>query len=148
MSPRPYLVILTGGGLPSDSDQPPDPYATQIAPALDLYQPECSCCTNNECECGGAKVTSASAVAAAAFKAGYHQAALLHRVVAVYAVEDPAEAQMLAAAVTREIDPAYVTHAASPLAEALSCYRQARQAADEQVPDAEIVDAETGKETA
>lgn len=132
MSPRPYLVVLTGGALPTE-DGPPEPDRNDIELILTRVGTEDA----DEAQPGGLL----HQIAAAGFRHGYHRAAQLHRVVAIYPVDDPAEAQMLAAAVGREVDPAaYVTHALSPLAEALSCYRQARAAADEQVVDVEIAD--------
>ena len=48
---------------------------------------------------------------------GFKEAATLHRTVAVWVLGDKEEAERFAEFVTREIDPAYVTAALSPLNE-------------------------------
>lgn len=101
----PYVVILTGGLLPDG--RPPvnsDPPRVQLDLAIERG-------TSKD----GTPVLRH--VAEEAWRLGYAEAAKMHRTVAVWVLDDKEEAERFAEFVTREIDPAYVTAARSPLDE-------------------------------
>lgn len=101
----PYVVILTGGGLPGQ--KMPEPSRNDIDVALQRAG-----LTGT-----GAGDSLARRIAVAAIKLGYEHGARDYRVVAAYVVDGRDDAQRFAEFVTREIDPAYVTAARSPLDE-------------------------------
>ena len=101
----PYVVILTGGGLPGQ--KMPEPSRNDIDVALQRAG-----LTGT-----GAGDSLARRIAVAAIKLGYEHGARDYRVVAAYVVDGKDDAQRFAEFVTREIDPAYVTAARSPLDE-------------------------------
>jgi hypothetical protein len=103
-----YVVILTGGALPGDHPAADaDPPAHQLDLAIERG-------TGND----GAPVLRH--VAEEAWLLGYKEAAALHRPVAAWVVNGDREtAGRFAEFVSREIDPAYVTAARSPLDEML-----------------------------
>ena len=101
----PYVVILTGGGLPGQ--KMPEPSRNDIDVALQRAG-----LTGT-----GAGDSLARRIAVAAIKLGYEHGAREYRVVAAYVVDGRDDAQRFAEFVTREIDPAYVTAARSPLDE-------------------------------
>lgn len=101
-----WAVILTGGGLPDENI--PEPHRNDIDLALDRAG-------DGPCDPGLAR-----SIAAEAFRIGYRQAAMLHRVMSVFAVPGGQEqAEAFAAWLTREIDPAYARRLADPLDELL-----------------------------
>ena len=100
-----YVVILTGGGLPGQ--KMPEPSRNDIDVALQRAG-----LTGT-----GAGDSLARRIAVAAIKLGYEHGARDYRVVAAYVVDGRDDAQRFAEFVTREIDPAYVTAARSPLDE-------------------------------
>jgi hypothetical protein len=113
----PYVVILTGGLLPDG--RPPassDPPRVQLDLAIERGT-----------DPGGTPVLRH--VAEEAWLLGFKEAATLHRTVAVWVLDDKEEAERFAEFVTREIDPAYVTTALSPLNEILNAADAARQRA-------------------
>lgn len=118
---RPYVVILTGGALPGQQDA--DPHPNDIELALQR--------AGVAGTLGPLDATLARVVAGEAFRVGWHAAAQLHRVVAVYALEDEGEAAWFAAFCSADVDPAYVRRAASPLTAALAAWESERQAARE-----------------
>ena len=101
----PYVVILTGGALPGQ--KMPEPSRNDIDVALQRAG-----LTGT-----GAGDSLARRIAVAAIKLGYEHGARDYRVVAAYVVDGKDDAQRFAEFVTREIDPAYVTAARSPLDE-------------------------------
>ena len=101
----PYVVILTGGALPGQ--KMPEPSRNDIDVALQRAG-----LTGT-----GAGDSLARRIAVAAIKLGYEHGARDYRVVAAYVVDGRDDAQRFAEFVTREIDPAYVTAARSPLDE-------------------------------
>ena len=101
----PYVVILTGGALPGQ--KMPEPIRNDIDVALQRAG-----LTGT-----GAGDSLARRIAVAAIKLGYEHGARDYRVVAAYVVDGRDDAQRFAEFVTREIDPAYVTAARSPLDE-------------------------------
>jgi hypothetical protein len=99
---NPHVVILTGGARPDQEAREAD--ETDLAVARSVYAAE-----------------GLDAALAAAFRGGYKRAAFEYRTVAVWVTgSDEAEARRFAGFVTREIDPAYVTRALSPLTEMLN----------------------------
>ena len=105
----PYVVILTGGALPTDASKA-DPPRNQLDLAV---------------ERGNTPAVSRDVrdrhIAEEGWLLGYREAAQLHRTVAAWVLGgDKAEAERFAAFVTREIDPAYVTTGRSPVAELLT----------------------------
>ena len=100
-----YVVILTGGALPGQ--KMPEPSRNDIDVALQRAG-----LTGT-----GAGDSLARRIAVAAIKLGYEHGARDYRVVAAYVVDGKDDAQRFAEFVTREIDPAYVTAARSPLDE-------------------------------
>ena len=100
-----YVVILTGGALPGQ--KMPEPSRNDIDVALQRAG-----LTGT-----GAGDSLARRIAVAAIKLGYEHGARDYRVVAAYVVDGRDDAQRFAEFVTREIDPAYVTAARSPLDE-------------------------------
>ena len=116
-----HVVILTGGGVPGEEDNPPEPHENDLALALDR-----AAAAAGVDEVGGYRNDwVARTVAAEAFKVGYHQAAMLHRVVAVYVVDGEEAAARFAAVMTAEVDPVYPRKAADPMLELLKCAEQA-----------------------
>jgi len=119
----PYVVILTGGLLPDG--RPPvnsDPPRVQLDLAIERG-------TSKD----GTPVLRH--VAEEAWRLGYAEAAKMHRTVAVWVLDDKEEAERFAEFVTREIDPAYVTTALSPLNEILNAADAARpRALPDEVP--------------
>ena len=101
----PYVVILSGGALPGQ--KMPEPSRNDIDVALQRAG-----LTGT-----GAGDSLARRIAVAAIKLGYEHGARDYRVVAAYVVDGRDDAQRFAEFVTREIDPAYVTAARSPLDE-------------------------------
>ena len=101
----PDVVILTGGALPGQ--KMPEPSRNDIDVALQRAG-----LTGT-----GAGDSLARRIAVAAIKLGYEHGARDYRVVAAYVVDGRDDAQRFAEFVTREIDPAYVTAARSPLDE-------------------------------
>jgi hypothetical protein len=101
-----YVVILTGGSRPDQETREAD--GADLAVARSVYAAE-----------------GLDAALAAAFRGGYKRAAFEYRTVAAWVVGDEEEAQRFAEFVTREIDPAYVTAARSPLAELLAAIEPA-----------------------
>jgi hypothetical protein len=119
-----HVVILTGGGTPGEQDRPPEPGRMDLALALDRagvseYDRDIIMAGRDV-----DRLTPANArllaVAAEAFKAGYRQAAMLHRVVAVWVLPGLPAAQRFAAFITAQVDPAYVRTAGDPLPELLA----------------------------
>jgi hypothetical protein len=111
-----YVVILTGGALPGQEAREAD--GTDLAVARSVYAAE-----------------GLDAALAAAFRGGYKQAAFEYRTVAVWVVgSDEHEAKRFAEFVTREIDPAYVTRALSPLTEMLNAANVAHDRKQDEVP--------------
>jgi hypothetical protein len=107
---RPFVVLLTGGALPGQTEAAPGPNDIEVAleragVAGDL---------------GPLDAMLARKVAGEAFQHGWHQAAQLHRTVAVYVLEDAEDARRFAEFMSREVDPVHVMRAASPLAETLA----------------------------
>ena len=108
----PYVVILTGGALPGQ--KMPEPSRNDIDVALQRAG-----LTGT-----GAGDSLARRIAVAAIKLGYEHGARDYRVVAAYVVDGRDDAQRFAEFVTREIDPAYVTAARSPLDELYSAVEE------------------------
>lgn len=116
----PYAVILTGGA-PPDGTEHADPPRNQLDLAIERGT--------------GDDGPVLRHVAEEAWLLGYKEAAALHRTVAVWVLgSDEDEAKRFAEFVTREIDPAYVTTARSPLGEMLT----AAEAAGYRVPQDEV----------
>jgi hypothetical protein len=112
MSMKPqHVVILTGGGLPDE--ETPGPHRNDVDLALQRAGCDLATVPDN---------AVLRQIVAEAFKVGYHQAAMLHRVVAVWVLPDQAGAERFAKFVTAEVDPAYVRQAGDPLAELLTAY--------------------------
>jgi hypothetical protein len=116
MTPRPCVVLLTGGALPMKYDDNPHPNDIELA----LER------AGVAGELGPLDATLARTVAAEAYKGGWHNAAREHRVVAVYVIDDGAEAARFAEFLTREIDPAHVMRARSALAELMTADEEHR----------------------
>jgi hypothetical protein len=108
----PYVVILTGGALPGQDHGTPEGYQVDLA----LQHAGCA---------SGDKM--GRHVAGKAWRLGYAEAAKLHRVVAVYVLDDADDARRFAEFVTREIDPAYVKTAVSPLGELFAVAEELRR---------------------
>ncbi len=104
-----YVVILTGGALPDA--ETPQPHRNDIDVAIQ----RAGLAVRTDAEDALARKA-----AAAAFRLGYHHGARDHRTVAAWVLGDEDEAAGFAEFVTREIDPAYVTKARSPLTEMLA----------------------------
>ena len=101
-----YVVILTGGALPGQ--KMPEPSRNDIDVALGRAGVAVGTPADN---------AGTRRLAAHAIKLGYEHGARDYRVVAAYVVDGKDDAQRFAEFVTREIDPAYVTAARSPLDE-------------------------------
>jgi hypothetical protein len=139
---QPYVVLLTGGYQPGDEDNPPDPGEVDMALARDRAAARIAAVVDAEVigEDGQPEQYPApdedEFVAREAFRIGFHQAAQLGRVVAVWVVADPDTAARFARFITSEVDPAsfvqatdppaplapFVRRAGDPLAEALVAY--------------------------
>ena len=118
----PYVVILTGGSLPGG--RPPvssDPPRMHLDLAIERGT-------------AGDGTPVLRHVAEEAWLLGFREAATLHRTVAVWVLGDKEEAERFAEFVTREIDPAYVTAALSPLTEMLNAANVARDREQDEVP--------------
>jgi hypothetical protein len=113
----PYVVILTGGAQPDQEAREAD--QTDLAVARSIYVAE-----------------GLDAALAAAFRGGYKRAAYEYRTVAVWVTgsDEEEEARRFAGFVTREIDPAYVTRALSPLTEMLNAASAPRDLQQDEVP--------------
>ena len=111
-----YVVILTGGARPGDKTSHHGPSRNQLDLAVERG-------TNPD------PALMARHVAEEGYLIGFAEAAMLQRVVAVWVLDDKDEAGRFAEFVTREIDPAYVTRALSPLNEVLNAADEARQRA-------------------
>lgn len=107
-----YVVILTGGAQPGDEhgDMPLHQVDLAIKGAGPHPDPD----------------VRLRRVAEEGWCLGYAEAAKLQRVVAVWVLDDEADAKRFAEFVTREIDPAYVAAARSPLDEMLNAADAAR----------------------
>ena len=113
-----YVVILTGGDLPGQ--EAPETGRIDIEVSLQLAGLAIRTVTED---------ALARKVAAAAFRHGYERGAHASRTVAVWVLDGKEEAERFAEFVTREIDPAYVKAALSPLNEILNAADEARQRA-------------------
>jgi hypothetical protein len=114
MTARPCVVILTGGALPGQDTAVPHPNDIDLAWERGRVDP-----ASPEIIDG----LAARRIAYEAFRIGWHQAALLHRVIAVYLLDDDRnDADRFARFMTAEVDPAYVMRAALPLDELLRAY--------------------------
>ena len=102
----PHVVILTGGARPGDERANPPVYQLDLAIEGAGTHPE--------------PAIMARRIAEEGWQAGYAEAAKLQRVIAVWVVDDEADAKRFAEFVTREVDPAFVIRAQSPLAEVLT----------------------------
>jgi hypothetical protein len=120
---RPCVVILTGGAAPMSSGSA-DPHPADIELALEH--------AGVAGTMGPLDAALARRVAGAAFKAGWHRSAQLHRAVAVYVFDDGAEAARFARWLTGEVDPAHVMRARSPVGEMIIAADAAK--AREEVP--------------
>jgi hypothetical protein len=105
----PYVVILTGGALPGQ--ETPEPTRIDIDVAIQRAGVAIRTAAEDEL---------VRKVAAAAFGHGYHGGARDHRMVTAWVVDSEDDAAGFAAAITRDVDPAYVIKARSPLAELLA----------------------------
>lgn len=113
-----HIVILTGGARPGDSTPMPSRNDLDLALA-DAGVPDSAVPRLFWEQLTDAQVT-VEGIVTAAFRTGYAKAAQLHRAVAAWILEDPAQARQFAAWATRAIDPAYVITARDPLAEMLT----------------------------
>jgi hypothetical protein len=110
----PYVVILTGGALPGQ--EVPKAIRNDIDVAIQRAGVAIRTAAEDDL---------ARKVAAAAFRHGYHSGARDHRTVTAWVVDSEDDAAGFAAAVTRDVDPAYVIKARSPLAELLAAIEPA-----------------------
>ena len=111
-----YVVILTSGALPGQ--ETPQPGRIDI----DLALQRSGLAVRTDAEDALARK-----VAAVAFRHGYERGARDHRVVAAYVLDGEGTAARFAEFVTREIDPAYVTVARSPLDELFASAEELRR---------------------
>jgi hypothetical protein len=110
-----HVVILTGGATPGGtSPEIPDMPEYKMAAIMDDPGRYLS----------DDVVVAAKAGVLAGWAAGFREAAILHRVVAVWVLPDDVEARRFAELVTGQIDPAYVRRALSPMAEVLAIGEQ------------------------
>jgi hypothetical protein len=111
-----YVVILTGGLLPDGR------------PPVDSDPPRAHLDLAIERGTGKDGNPVLRHIAEEAWELGFKEAATLHRTVGVWVVgSDEDEAKRFAEFVTREIDPAYVTKARSPLGEMLNAADEERR---------------------
>lgn len=110
-----HVVLLTGGALPGQEN----PEATRND--IDVTIQRAGLAVRTEAEDALARK-----VAAAAYRLGYDHGSRDHRVVAAWIAGSEDDAAGFAEFVTREIDPAYVIKARSPLAELLAAAEAAR----------------------
>lgn len=125
-SGRPCVVILTGGALPMSDPDGPHPHEIELA----LERSGAAAIPD------ALEAHLARRIAGEAFLVGWHAAAKEHRVVQVYVIDDGPEAARFAEFITREVDPAYVRRAASPVAELLAAWEDQRRR-EEQHRDAD-----------
>lgn len=126
MTSQPYVVLLTGGAQPGDTDKGPSSLD------MDLLAPDRAAAVaalatlviaGATLDAEDANIASAlDRLIAAAWRRGHAEATRANAIPALWVIDGEDTARRFAAFVTAEIDPAIVRRAADPLGQALTAH--------------------------